>query len=453
MKNSRLLTLFMAIIATFAFLFTGCTAEPRYSVDEDGNIVVNKPMVLRFAAPEGKFETEIESFKAGFKKLYPQVTIKFEPIAGDWTSQLIMQLGTGSAPDIFWTDEVFSYASKGQLEPLDDYFASLNVNKNDFYESMLDIGKYENKLYMMPREYNKVVTFYNKRIFDAVFSGMSEDDLPFTPKTGTHYPADGWTWSEFVDTAEKIVLKQGSDIVRRGADISLTWGSCGPTIFEGLGGTIKTGSGSSEAVNFNNSENLRIMTDIYNLMGSGAFVNPTKPDTGEFINGKVGMVFSSRPDCSSYQNAFNDDWDVVSFPLLPQKAAICTGCSGYVVNANSKVKEMAIRLLFYMVSEEGQSKFCETGNCVPVLKSMKDSEVWRSHPRTTINHEAFLWGEQYDTAPYKFNFTSELAKGKFESAWKDAMTNLVKQDSVSALSSSMSSAQITFNGIFDKYSI
>ena len=94
---------FIAILLTLAVVLAfgaACTESgPSYSVDSDGNLTINEPIVLRFAAPEGKFEAEIEKFKVGFKKLYPEVTIKFEPIAGEWTSQLLMQLRNGSAPD------------------------------------------------------------------------------------------------------------------------------------------------------------------------------------------------------------------------------------------------------------------------------------------------------------------------------------------------------------------
>lgn len=457
MKNKLLIALTVLVMC---FCCACGTVKSPFEVDEDGNLIIKEPMVVRFAAPEGKFENEIAKFQSGFKKLYPEVTIKFEPIAGDWTSQLLMQLGSGSGPDIFWTDEVYSYASRNLLEPIDDYFTKYNVNKDDFYESMLKVGTYDNKLYMMPREYNKVVCFYNKKIMDDVFNtgSYSVDNLPFTydeqkyATTEKYYPANGWTWEEFVNTANAMVARVGNDISRRGADVSITWGSSGPAIFEGLGGTIRTDANGTEKIDFDNENNRTIMNELVTLMNNGTFVNPAKPDVGEFTSGKVGMIISSRPDATNYQTAFGNDWDVVTFPILPKKPVIVTGSSGYVVNASSKVKEVAMRLLFYMVSEEGQNLFSETGNCVPVLKSLTDSQVWRTYPRADINHDAFLWGAQYDDMPYKFKFTSTLAGGKFESAWNSAITDIIKDPSVS-LATSMPKAQSTLSDIFNAYSV
>lgn len=459
-KIIRILALALAVAIMCVSFGCNKNSGNKFEEDGDGNLIIKEPVVVRFAAPEGKFEAEIEKFTAGFKKIYPEVTIKFEPIAGDWTSQLLMQLGSHSGPDIFWTEEVYSYASRSLLEPLDGYFKKYNVDKNDFYESMLKVGEYNGVLYMMPREYNKVVCYYNKKIMDEVFnSGVyNETTIPFTydvekyRSTGKFYPANGWTWSEFTATATALIGKTGGDISRRGADISITWGSSGPTIFEGLGGTIRKGSKNTESIDFNNEKNRTIMSELLGYMDSGAFVNPAKPDVGEFKNGKVGMFFSSRPDASVCQNAFKDDWDVVTFPLLPEKETIVTGCSGYVVNASSKVKEVAMRLLFYMVSNEGQTLFSETGNCVPVLKSMKDSITWRTYPRADLNHDAFLWGEAYDDAPYKFKFDSTLAGGKFETAWSNAINEILKDPTVD-LSVSMGKAQTKLAEIFNEYAV
>ena len=147
-------------------------------------------------------------FAKGFKELYPNVTIKYEPIAGSWTEKLAGQFAAGNAPDVFWTDEVQSYASNGLLEDLNPYFEKYGVDKSDYYESMFALGEYEGGLYLMPREYNKVVVYINTQIFDTVFGSMSREELPFTPREGTNYPANGWTWDEFVATAQMIAQKQ-----------------------------------------------------------------------------------------------------------------------------------------------------------------------------------------------------------------------------------------------------
>lgn len=425
MKIFRRILLFvmMAVLAMTALFACGGSGGGDSSVDEEGNIDMNKRIVIRFAAPEGEFGEEIKAFAAGFNKKYPNITIKYEPISGAWDEKLLGQLGSGTAPDVFWTDSIYKFASRNALEPLDDYFTKYNVDKNDYYESMMESGQYQGNQYMLPREYNHVVIFYNKKLFRDTFK--DPNNLPFTPVEGTVYPANGWTWSEFVETSKAFVKKQDGNVVQRGADLSFSWGSSGPQILLGLGGKIANEDGMS--IDFNNETNKKILQNLKDLIDMGAFVNNVKVDVGDIFSGRVAMVVNSRPATMDMENKFGDDWDVVSFPELPIPM-VGTGSSGYVMNRASKVKEAAAQLLFYMISEEGQQIFMETGNCVPVLKSLRDSDVWRTMPRADINHEAFLYKPENDVLAYRFMLGTPSAVGNFETEWKNFVTAYLNGD-------------------------
>lgn len=437
----RALVFILALPMIFSVALTsGCgDNDPGYTKGEDGEFSFTKPVVIRFATPEGQFGDEITAFAAGFKKLYPQVTIKHEPIAGDWTTKLLGQISGGTAPDIFWGNP-FTYASKGALEPLDSYLEEFGMVKSDYYESMFRYGTYKGKLYMMPRDYNKVVVYYNSKIFDTVFNNgaYTGATLPFRydpdkyAATGKFYPSNGWTWDEFTATAKAIVLKSGGNFVRRGADISLNWVSGGAVILEALGCTIRAEDASgNETVNFNNETNKQIIqTEILDRIADGSFVNTVLNDVGDFYGGKVGMVLNSRPIASNVQEKFGSEWDVVTFPLIDGNEIIPTGCSGYCLYANSKIKDLAARFLYYIASEEGQEIFSKTGNCTPILKEMcKDEDAaWRKYPRADLNHEAFVWGDSYDCLSYQFNFNNEDAVGNFEEYWGNTVVGLLNGD-------------------------
>ncbi len=51
------------------------------------------------------------------------------------------------------------------------------------------------KLYFFPTNWNNVVVFYNKDLFDAA---------------GIPYPKKSWTWSEFLDAAQKLTKRDAS---------------------------------------------------------------------------------------------------------------------------------------------------------------------------------------------------------------------------------------------------
>ena len=181
------------------------------------------------------------------------------------------------------------------------------------------------------------------------------------------------------------------------------------------------------SIDFNNETNRKILQNLKDLIDMGAFVNNVKVDVGDIFSGRVAMVVNSRPATMDMENKFGNDWDVVSFPELPIPM-VGTGSSGYVMNRASKVKEAAAQLLFYMISEEGQEVFMKTGNCVPVLKSLRDSEIWRTMPRADINHDAFLYKPEHDVLAYRFMLGTESAVGNFETEWKNFVTAFLNGD-------------------------
>ena len=50
-------------------------------------------------------------------------------------------------------------------------------------------GKWDGKQYLLPKDFSPLAVYYNKKLFDAA---------------GVAYPKDGWTWDEFLDTAQKL---------------------------------------------------------------------------------------------------------------------------------------------------------------------------------------------------------------------------------------------------------
>lgn len=83
--------------------------------------------------------------------------------------QLRVALLSGSGPDVVYTagpSYVASMARAGQLLPLDDYAAKLGWNDR-VLEVFLELGKYDGKLYALPKTYETLGLLYNKTLFEA----------------------------------------------------------------------------------------------------------------------------------------------------------------------------------------------------------------------------------------------------------------------------------------------
>lgn len=70
--------------------------------------------------------------------------------------------------DIFWLDQNYinEWIDLDILSPLESLMdADESIDAEDLNAQMLKVSSVNDKLYMMPRDYNQVVMYYNKAMF------------------------------------------------------------------------------------------------------------------------------------------------------------------------------------------------------------------------------------------------------------------------------------------------
>lgn len=405
-KTVRLMAFSLAVVMLASLGLSGCGKKPA---DDGKTVNENGQTVVRVSIPDGAISEQAADLLKEFASKNPDIAFKEEPIVGDYTTKLITQASAGTAPDLIWVSDINTrlLASKGLLAPLEDYYAENGFDQSDVYESMLRCGQYGGKQYMIPRDYNHVVTYYNKKIF-------TEAGIPF--------PEDGWTWQDFLDVAYKLPVKKGSVYTRRACQAFLNWGATAPILFVGLGGTITDRFPDGSAANFNTPGSVAALTQLKKLCDDGILVNEYYNDIGGFDSGKVAMAFQTRSSCASYANSIGaENLGVTTFPVLPESHLVGSGTSGYAVMNNSKCKTEAAKFLFYVISEEGQKVFMKTGSCVPVLKSLASDETWQNSI-PGIAWQPFVDSPECDILQPSICVTSDSASLKYDSAWKNAFS-------------------------------
>lgn len=111
----------------------------------------------------------INAFVGAFKEVYPNITAEVEGV-DSLDDQLVFNAGLDSMCDIFWVtpEDIALYRDYDIIAPLtpiieqDPSFDIENLNENSV-RSCTDDGT----LYVMPRDYNQVVMYYNVDMFDA----------------------------------------------------------------------------------------------------------------------------------------------------------------------------------------------------------------------------------------------------------------------------------------------
>jgi raffinose/stachyose/melibiose transport system substrate-binding protein len=103
-----------------------------------------------------------------FNAANPQSELSIDFRGSELDKQLRIAMLSGSGPDVVYTpgpSYVASMAQAGQLLPLDDYAAKLGW-ADRILPVFLELGKYDGKLYALPKTYETLGLFYDKKLFD-----------------------------------------------------------------------------------------------------------------------------------------------------------------------------------------------------------------------------------------------------------------------------------------------
>ena len=397
----------------------------------------NGPVKLRFAVLPQQAELDnANKFIAAFNKKYPNVQVAAEQLTGDYHQKLTLQAASNSLPDLFWIEDqaVRTFSSKGIMLELDPYIKKSGFDTSNIYPSMLALGQNNGKQYMLPRDYNHLVTYYNIDMFKAA-------NVPI--------PQDGWTWEEFTNAAQKLTKKDAKGkTTQYGVDGgNFNWWAIDVPAIRGYGGDVVTSDGK---VVVNSSQASQGIDALYQLVKNGVATNFAENPSGSatfpgFATNQAAMVLHVRPLVQSYMAASQGKFtfNVATFPIFPASHKVGAGTSGYAISAKTAHPDEAWQLLSFIDSPEGQKVFEATGNSVPVLQSLQSDSTWLL---PNLNNKAFFDTPSADTLPIEFQlpaaaggpvdtartmlltkvFLGQITASQFVSQWADQINQAIK---------------------------
>ncbi|MFD0710785.1 extracellular solute-binding protein [Paenibacillus sp. GCM10027626] len=372
-------------LLTAAMLVTGlaaCGGENKQSDNGKGEAGQGEKVELRVGVMDSPGESEnVEAVAKVFMEKNKNVTVKVEPIIGDFRAKILAQAASGDLPDVVWLADAWvrEFANAGVLASLDGYMDESGVDRNDINQAMLGLGKVDDKQYMLPRDYNHMVTFVNKTMLE---------------QEGLSVPENGWSWDDFMKNyAEKLTKKDGAGKTTQFAlDALSIWPPIWSAFALGHGGEYA--NISNKKLTFSDEKVTAGLKDLYDGIKSGYITDPNGQYPENMFNaGKAAFRFGVKPTTAEINEAAKAkgfDWEVVTFPKLPSAHVVGGGTSGYGVFAKSKHLEEAGAFVSMFVTPEGQKAFGTTGNSVPVLKSLADDTTWRNNPVEGKNMDAFI---------------------------------------------------------------
>ncbi|PRX38783.1 carbohydrate ABC transporter substrate-binding protein (CUT1 family) [Planifilum fimeticola] len=390
MLKRRWMTLISLVVA-ISFVLSGCGGGSEGSSEDGGKVTIT--LGGAFSSPAEK--KIVQEQVAAFEKENPNIKVKLHSITGDYLSEMQTLIAAKDEPDVYYLDSMPApqFMKLGVLEPLDEYIKKNNVDLSAYEESLVKAFQWEGKTYGIPKDYNTLVLFYNKKMFEE--AGVKP------PKT----------WDELRDAAKKF--SKGN---KKGLALHPSLDRYQPFLVQN-GGQVLDDKGNPTLNHPANVEALQFITDLF----IKDKVADTPSNLGVEWNGdafaeeKVAMVFEGGWMIPFLKEKAPDlDYGMVELPVKEKENSNLAFTVAYVMSKNSEHKEEAFKLLQFLTSEKGQQYVVEGGLALPSLKSMGEKFIEKFPERepfvkAVAYAEPYQYGEKGNELVDTFNKAAESA--------------------------------------------
>jgi multiple sugar transport system substrate-binding protein len=294
-----------AAAAGLALVAAGCSSGSPAPAASSGKATVT---FANWAETEANTEPGINAMIKKFESLYPNITIKQQPISyTDIDHQLLLEVKSGNAPDVaeLQGDYTYDLAATGDLESLSSYLTS--SVRAEFIPRELKLGDIGGKQVAIPWTVGPFALWYNKTI-------MTQAGLSATPPG---------TWTQLLSDLKVIhakfpkIIDFGTDSTSREYGLDQNW-----PVMQSFGGTPFHGTtATADTTAFENylSFMRTIDQDGYTPEGEkgGYFRQPAASNQVAFtIDGPYvkGVVQSVNHESNT---AFYSNWGIAPLPAGP----------------------------------------------------------------------------------------------------------------------------------------
>ncbi len=318
-----------------------------------------------------------EAFHAG----HPDINVKVE--VADWDSyweKLRVLVSGGTPPDVFAMDAPLypDWQSRGALLNLQPYLDADPSALDGVFPLTLEAYKTKDGYFGLPRDFQAIVLYYNKDMFDAA---------------GVAYPTDDWSWDDLRAAAKALTLdKDGNGKTDQWGfwaeayDQEPFWGSViwsyGGDIVDAPAGKTLIGSDAAAA----GFEFIRAMWLDDKSM-------PTQSQLAQFgydgfLSGISAMGVSGHWSVPDYAAA-GLNFDVAPLPKGPAGRATGVNSAGFVISARTPNPDAAWQFVKFATGEVGQTELAKLGFAVPIRESVAKSDAYLKQA-VPIRHQLFV---------------------------------------------------------------
>lgn len=291
-----------------------------------------------------------------FESTYPDITIDYQPVSGDYAQQRIADFSAGTPPDLFYVDSSLApdWIDEGFLLPLDDYISQTGFDTSQFYEGYLDAFKGpDGKIYGLPKDASTLALFVNPDMLEAA---------------GVEPPTN---WDELKTAAEKLT-SDGVAGICLGPDLARVLAF----IYQ-AGGSIYNDDFSE--VTFDSQETRDALDYYMSFFEDGSGQSPAQIGAGwcgeAFDTEKAAMAIEGNWLIPVLEgDTGNANYEMVELPEGPQGKATLAFTVSYSIGADSANPDAAWVLDSYLTGPDGMATWTSKGLALPSRKDVDPPE-------------------------------------------------------------------------------
>jgi len=376
MKRIIMLLIVLSLIIPASLFARGSSAQP------------SGPITLTFWTHEDPNRTRIEEkYIKEFEAANPNVKVERTTQSSTKLIELVQTaFAANEGPDIFnlSIEDQYAYITNGRVAPV-NYQAAGYRNRADLqnaYDSaFLDPVTVGGNVYGLPLELTNWCIFVNKKVFRS--AGLDPD---------RDYPK---TWEDMVTVSEKLVIRNGDIITRRGFDFRYPYYLVAfVPMVEQLGGQLISNDGKTAIVGDQAWLTfLRYMRDWGpngKNLGSPTYTNARSlfnRDNNDIAMATTGLYQQGRIRAEN-PNFYNSmEWMVIPYPKFANAVKDVAGCfygHYYMVNAQSSSpkQEAAWKLIGYMLSHP--EEYLNEVSLIQPTKALLNSPSYKNMPYSDV---------------------------------------------------------------------
>ena len=375
--------------------------------------------------------TELQANQAlitEFEQQHPGIKVRIQNMSSsrDAMQKLQTMMAAGTPPDVMALHGAYylPFASKRVLLDLGPFLEKdKEFNLEDIYPRLLDICRWQGKLYSLPRYSSVLALIYNKALFDAA---------------GVPYPGQGksWTWDDYLATCRKLTTGQGAN-QKWGAYIDFYDTRLYPWLWQNGANIL---SDDKNKCVIDSPQAVEAISFVRDLRLKYGICPPTTAERNEGLNmlmaGRVAMFMGLPSDVQTLLGQPALKWDVAPPPTRKQ-AATLLGTENYAIAAKSKHPQEAWELFKFLLSAHAQEYMATKLDRMPSRKSVAEGAYLTTPAK--YDRKVFVDALSYGRTPLnitQWDQASHYLKDQFDLIWvgkksvdqglKDAAENVNK---------------------------